>query len=216
MSEHVVTVSDLTVSDDTDPFNFSVTERFTLLEGARESGTTLLALALAGRFRPISGTITVGEDQGPVGPRALFHRVGLAGVPEIDSLDRHVRYSTFVRDHIAWSSPWYARSNPNSPQWRAYEHFAELIGFDTSTDPDTPVGGLHPAQRFRLRVLLALIDRPTADYLVVDDIDAVKSLALRDDLITSLVALAADIPVVALTANPAPAAVARIDLGGTR
>ena len=78
------------------------------------------------------------------------------------------------------------------------------------------MGGLHPAQRFRLRVLLALIDRPTADYLVVDDIDAVKSLALRDDLITSLVALAADIPVVALTANPAPAAVARIDLGGTR
>ena len=55
--------------------------------------------------------------------------------------------------------------------------------------------------RFRLRILLALVSRPNAELLVVDDVDQVKKMALRRQIMDDLEVVASYLPVIVTTVN---------------
>ena len=63
------------------------------------------------------------------------------------------------------------------------------------------VGDITPLERFRLRVLLALISRPEAKLLIVDDIDQVRDMKLRKLLLSDLRGVAVHLPVMVNTVN---------------
>lgn len=71
----------------------------------------------------------------------------------------------------------------------------------THLDPRSDVGKLHVEDRFRLRVMLALIARPDADLLIVDDIDQIRSLKLRNKVLDDLTELSHRVPVLVTTVN---------------
>ena len=68
-------------------------------------------------------------------------------------------------------------------------------------DAEQPVGELNVLERFRLRILLALVSRPYAELLIVDDIDQIKDMDLRQELLGDLVSVATHVPVVFTTVN---------------
>ena len=63
------------------------------------------------------------------------------------------------------------------------------------------VGDIGPTDRFRLRVLLALISRPNAKLLVVDDVDQVRKMDIRRKLLDDLRGVAVHLPVMVNTVN---------------
>ena len=63
------------------------------------------------------------------------------------------------------------------------------------------MGTLNVEDRFRLRVMLALIARPDADLVIVDDLDQIRSVKLRNEVIEDLATLSQQIPVLATTVN---------------
>ena len=68
-------------------------------------------------------------------------------------------------------------------------------------DQDVHISELGVMDRFRLRILLALVSRPNAELLVVDDVDSVKKMSLRHQLIEDLEEVARYVPVIATTVN---------------
>ena len=103
-----------------------------------------------------------------------------------------------VREQLAWATPWY-RPTPRDLDATDYPRLAAEVGLDV--DPDTPVGTLHPRERLKLRIVLARLARPAADILVVDDIDQVKSLADRSEILGHLADLAEHMAVIVTSAN---------------
>lgn len=59
------------------------------------------------------------------------------------------------------------------------------------------------SERFALRIMLALLAREQASALIIDDIDQLRSLELRDRMLARLRPLSDTLPVVVSTVNPA-------------
>lgn len=182
--------------------DFSIDAPLTLLYTGRESSATTTMLTLAGRTKPRAGSVLLttadGEELGA--PRERAKRIALAGVNEIDSLDRGVTVRSLVRESVAWSSQWYQRTPrdiSNIPRW---VELSELLSFPD--DPSNLVGQLPPAQRFILRVILSLLVRTNPEFLLIDDIDQVHSLEIRAELLAHLSALSKEFPVVVASSNP--------------
>lgn len=97
----ILSTQDLVLRKGDTPENFDIGRGLTLLNTRRESNSTLLSLALAGRFNPHSGTILLDGEE--TRTRQRFKQIALAGVTEIDGLDRLVRIRDVVREQIAWS-----------------------------------------------------------------------------------------------------------------
>ena len=55
--------------------------------------------------------------------------------------------------------------------------------------------------RFRFRILLALVSRPNAELLIVDDVDQIRDMSLRAKLLDNLYAVAEEVPVLVTSAN---------------
>ena len=198
MDEAVISARDLQVADDRPPITMDVTEGLTLLIQGRESHATELSLVLGGRVRPRAGSVASGGET--LGPRKLFKRVALAGAPEIDTLERATSAKETIREQIAWAQPWY-KPTPKDPMSHALaEPWLEPLALDI--DPKTAIGNLRVIDRIRVRVLCALIARPDADLLIVDDIDQLRAVDLRDELLTNLKAVAEKLPVIASSVNP--------------
>ena len=68
-------------------------------------------------------------------------------------------------------------------------------------DVDKPVGKIGVMDRFRLRIMLGLVARPNAELLVVDDIDQLKKMSLRHEILLDLQEVARRVPVIATTVN---------------
>lgn len=72
----------------------------------------------------------------------------------------------------------------------------------TNDDATTLVGELDTLSRLVLRILLAIMARPDADLLIVDDIDQLRSMELRNKLLVKLRDYSQLKPVIATSVNP--------------
>jgi len=196
--ETTISVKDLTVRRGDSPLNFDVADGLTLLINKRESGTSTLSMALAGRYSPKGGSVLLyGEE---TKPRQRFKRIALAGSELIDTLERQVDVREVIREQVAWSQMFFVPLRRDILNHPKVEPWLEPLNL-THLDPSVDVGKLGVTDRFRLRILLALIARPEADLLIVDDIDQIRSLKLRDTLLDDLVALSHHLPILATTVN---------------
>ena len=186
----VLTAHDLVVHDGGNPINLEAGEGMTIIQTKREVGGTKLAMALAGRHKPQSGSVD--------GPG--FKRTALAGVNFIDDLERMVSARECIREQVAWAQPFFARVPKNIMEHKLVAPWLEPLRLE-DLDVDKAVGDLGVMDRFRLRILLALISRPDAELLVVDDIDQLKKMALRHEILQDLTKVAARVPVIVTTVN---------------
>ena len=197
MSEPVLVSHEIGVAKGQPTVSFSVDDGLTVLLHERESHATALSLILAGRLRPVSGSVEV--DGSILRPRQLYKKVALAGAPEIDTLERATSVRETLREQIAWAQPWWKPVTRQPLTHELVEPWLEPLGLSLE---DVPVGALRVIDRIRLRVLLALVARPSASVLIVDDIDQLRSLELRDELLDNLAAVAEFLPVIASSVNP--------------
>lgn len=178
----------------------------TLIHTGREHAATSLSMTLAGRMKPRRGTITLttSNNQAYTSTRHRFQRIALAGVTEIDNLERLVTVRTVIREQAAWHQPWWKPTPRSIDDIPYYTTVAELFGF---TMPNTKarttlVGELDTLSRLMLRIVLAIMSRPTASVLIVDDIDQLRSMVLRKKLLLKLQKYAQTTPVIAMSVNP--------------
>lgn len=202
----IMTVTNLEVISGTKFTDFTIPATgLTLIHTGREQASTTLSMTLAGRMRPRRGRITITAPDGRAyrDDRRRFQHIALAGVPEIDSLERLVTVWAVIREQAAWHQPWWKptpRSIDNIP---SYTQAAELLGFTmTNDDATTLVGELDTLSRLVLRILLAIMARPDADLLIVDDIDQLRSMELRNKLLVKLRDYSQLKPVIATSVNP--------------
>ena len=190
MNSTVLTARDLVLYKGDRPVTLEVTDGVTVIQTVRESASTSLAMALAGRFRPHSGTID--------GPG--FKRTALAGVPLLDSLERQVSVREVLREQVAWAQPFFSWTPKDIMRHKYVARWLAPLQLQ-GLDAEQPVGELNVLERFRLRILLALVSRPYAELLIVDDIDQIKDMDLRQELLGDLVSVATHVPVVFTTVN---------------
>lgn len=191
----VLTTTDLDVGGGVLPDLQIPATGLTLLQIPRESRATTLALVLAGRMKPQAGTVTCHGDTGVASRRRA---IALAGVNQIDTLERLVPVRAVLREQLAWATPWHRRV-PRDLDATDWPRLAAETGLDV--DLDQPVGALHPRERLKLRIVLARLARPHADILIVDDVDQVKSLADRREILSRLHELAETRAVIVTSAN---------------
>lgn len=182
--------------------DFELDTTLNLLWIGREASATTTMLTLAGRMKPAQGSVELRTQRGAIldSPRELGKHIALAGAPTIDGLDRNVRLRTYIREVSAWSQPWYKLTPRHSSKIDEWQKIAELFEFDV---PEKAfVGELNPTHRFIFRIALALLARPHAELVVIDDLDQVRSLDIRAELIEHLRILAQSTPVIAASTNP--------------
>lgn len=170
----------------------------TLLTTARESSSSSYAMVLSGRMRPRTGQIHLNGETAK--PKELAKNIALAGVMEIDSLERLVTVRSVVREQIAWASPWYKRVPRDISEHPRWEGAAKHLELDV--EPGALIGDLTVSERFRLRIALALVARPEAKILIVDDPDQVRSMTLRAEILGALNNVARELPVIVVSTNP--------------
>lgn len=164
----------------------------------RESQSSSFSMVLSGRMKPPTGSVELNGTSAK--PAKLAKEIALAGVIEIDSLERLVTVRTVVREQLAWSSPWYLmvpRDLEDSGRWVDLEKQLDL-----SLAPSTLIGDLRVVDRFKLRIALALLSRPEAQMLIVDDPDQVRSVKLRSEIMHELKKISEKLPVVVVSTNP--------------
>ena len=196
--EPILSARDLVIRHNDAPLSFDVHDGLTLLITERESGASTRNMALAGRYRPKGGEVLLGGEA--TSPRQRFKRVALAGVELIDSLERLVDVREVIREQVAWSQMFFVPVRRDILNHPKVEPWLEPLGL-THLEPSLDVGNLNVEDRFRLRVLLALIARPDADLLIVDDLDQIRSLKLRNEVLDDLAGLSQHVPVLATTVN---------------
>lgn len=221
--DSVLAADDLVLARGVEPVNFQVGPGLTILCNHRENYTTALAMTLAGRRRSVSGDVllaaprkgrkghkgggaAVAVSDGPghlasASVRQRFSRVALAGVLEIDSLERQVPVREAIREQVAWVLPWYRLVPRDIMKHPAVTEWSELLGL-TELDASEPAGALEVVPRFLVRVLLALITRPHADLLIVDDLDQLRDMSLRARALEVLTRVSSKLPVLVQTVNP--------------
>lgn len=186
----VLTTQDLVVRKGGTPITMEAHEGLTIVQTRRESGGSRLAMALADRFKPHSGTVD--------GPG--FKRTALAGADFIDNLERQVSVRETIREQVAWAQPFFSWVPKDVMGHKLVEPWLEPVRLE-DLDPDKHIGDLGVMDRFRLRILLALVSRPEAELLVVDDVDQVKKMPLRHQIMDDLEVIAEHVPVIVTTVN---------------
>lgn len=187
---------------DTSLDDLTVTKPFTLLYTGRESSATTTMMTLAGRMQPKAGVVELTRADGEIvdRPRALARVIALAGVNEIDSLDRNVTVRSLVRESVAWANAWYKTTARDIAKIDRWNELCELMNFDEN--PHAQAGDLTPTARFNLRIMLALLTRKEPDMLLIDDIDQVHSLEIRQEIIAHLRDVSAQLPILIASSNP--------------
>jgi ABC-2 type transport system ATP-binding protein len=141
------------------------------ITGDPGSGRSMLLLALAGRARPSTGTLTVA---GRAKRREIRRRVAVARVTGAVGLEPDLR----VADHLA-EQRWLTRTAP------AFGWAADVLGLHV--EGGTLVGDLAPDDAALLAVALAAATRP--DVLVLDDVDAGADAGQQRRIFAALTAL---------------------------
>jgi energy-coupling factor transporter ATP-binding protein EcfA2 len=76
----------------------------TVLVGPSGSGRTALLMTLAGRMKPMGGSL---EVLGQTRASAIFGRSALAGVEEIDGVSESVTVRDLITEQMRWDAAWY-------------------------------------------------------------------------------------------------------------
>lgn len=138
--------------------------------GREGSGRTSLLLTLSGRMRPTSGSLEILGTDGLRHARRIQRRSAVACFSAIDALDEGLRLRELIHERADFSVPlWRRAPRLGDP---AMTSLIECVFGDAPFDPDAFVWQLSTLDRFRLRILLALIASP--ELLVVDDVDTVR------------------------------------------
>lgn len=174
----------------------------TILTGRGGSGRTALALTISGRMRPDSGRLTV---LGMTKRSQIRKRVAIAGVDDIDLIDRDVRLRTVLTEHRAWCTPWIMWAKKADQEY--YESLCKGVYGQRDLPPlDAYVSQISGLDRYLIRMALALhpANGNEIGLLVMDDLEQVHEFTDRVILMNILARLAEDIPVVINAVNPLP------------
>ncbi|MBN9645217.1 hypothetical protein JZY06_11430 [Corynebacterium sp. CCM 8862] len=174
----------------------------TILTGRGGSGRTALALTISGRMRPNTGELTV---LGMTRRSQIRRRVAIAGVDDIDLIDRDVRLRTIVTEHRAWGTPWIKWVKKADQEY--YESLCAKVYGQRDLPPlDAYVSQISGLDRYLIRIALALrpADGNEIGMLVMDDLEQVHEFTDRVILMNILARLAEEIPVVVNAVNPLP------------
>ncbi|MGJ4074016.1 ATP-binding cassette domain-containing protein [Corynebacterium macclintockiae] len=183
------------------PLSFSIPNQgLTNLLGKGGSGRTALALVLSGRMKPTGGTLNVlGETK----PKQIRSRVAIAGVEQIDLLERSVTVQDILTESLSWSKPWFM------PMRKATAEDLQRICSQVYGERDLPpldayISQLDNLDKIMLRISLALspADNKPVHLLIMDDIEQVHENDERAILLQVLERLSMDIPVVVNSSNP--------------
>lgn len=183
------------------PVDFTIDSTgLTVFSGPSGSGRTALALVLSGRMKSTSGTI---EVLGLAKDKDVRRHVALAGVPQIDELERSVKVADIVTESKAWAAPWFSRVS-KADRRDLEELCAPVYGDRDLPDLDIYVSELQPLDDALLRVCFAL--RPahntSPEILVLDDLEQLVDREDQRAMLDILARIAEDIAVVVTTVNP--------------
>lgn len=150
-----------------------------VVEGVHRSGKTALLLAIARRF-PITGTLI----------SAPRKRVALAEQATVNALDEALTVEQHLAQAALLARPW----------WQPFVRRATVQAIAATVLPrDLPlgvrIGDLTPVERFACGVGLALVAHP--EILIVDDVDSLRDSDDRVAAWNLLLALPAELTVVA-------------------
>jgi energy-coupling factor transporter ATP-binding protein EcfA2 len=159
------------------------------------SGRTALLMTLAGRMRPVSGSLSV---FGRTRVRDIFANAALAGIDELDTVAESVTVRDLITEQLRWDAKWYkliGRAGEEDLERVCRPVFGELPlpPLSEFVEELTELDGL------LLRVALANTGRPP--LLVVGNLEQVTSDRSRDLLVARLVELGRDQTVVTAGVN---------------
>ena len=173
--------------------------------GPSRSGKSLLLLALTGRMRGVSGTLTVAGEDGIASPGRARARSAVARLQRLVVPEESLTLEDCITERTLMDA-----AKPRERHAR-YLRAAGLLSLDSRLD--VLYGDLSPADQTRAAIALARI-RP-ADVLVVDDLDLGATLSEQHELWAGLLALSGDgCTVIASTTERAaiPASALIVDL----
>jgi ABC-type cobalamin/Fe3+-siderophores transport system ATPase subunit len=156
-------------------------------------GQTTLLLALAGRFKPTHGSLTV---LGETAPHAIRRHCSIAAFDDIDELEESVTVATVLAEQRRWLAPWYSLV----PLQAGQTELTEVFGETPPPSSATYIVELSDLEMFLLRITLALLsNRP---ILVVGDLEQVRDISRRAVAVERLGAIAKQRTVVVGVTNP--------------
>jgi energy-coupling factor transporter ATP-binding protein EcfA2 len=170
----------------------------TVLVGAPGSGRTALLMTLAGRMKPMGGTLDV---LGHTHASAIFGHSALAGVEDIDGVSESVTVRDLLTEQMRWDAAWYrlVRRADGADLARVC---GPVFGPLPLPDLTAYVDELTELDGLLLRIALANTTAPP--LLVVGSLDQVDEDDSRAELVRRLVELGERQTVVTASANPVP------------
>ena len=168
------------------------------------TGRTALLLTLAGRMKPVSGTVTV---FGRSDARKIFAVAALANIDELDKIDQSVTVRDLITEQMRWDAPWYRFIGQASQS-----DLADTCGGVFGDTPLPDLGAYFDQIGELAQVLLriALANTGTPPLLVVGDLDGITDDGNRAVVLERLVALGEHQTVITASANPVPGTRAQI------
>jgi len=159
------------------------------------TGRTALLMTIAGRMKPLSGTISV---FGATRAKDIFKLAGLAGIDGLDTVSESVTVRDLITEQLRWDASWY-----RFVRLARQPELETVCGHVFGDLPLPPLmeyfSQLSELDQLLLRIALANTRRPK--LLVVGDLDFVTSDANRDALIDRLIDLGRSQTIVTTTVN---------------
>lgn len=185
------------------PLTFYIPDRgVTILTGSGGSGRTALALTIAGRMKAHKGTLNV---FGHTKPADIRKHVAIAGVEQVDLLDRDVTVRNLLTEHLNWSRHFWQLAKKADEKY--LEYIAKPVFGTRSLPPlDTYVSSLRGLDRHLLRMALAMhpANGSKINMLVVDDLEQIHEIRAQHLLLQRLADIGQNMPVIVNTVNPIP------------
>jgi len=160
------------------------------------TGRTALLLTLAGRMRPISGTVTV---FGRSDARKIFAVSALANIDQLDKIAESVTVRDLITEQLRWDAPWYRFIGQASAADLAVI-CASTFGEVALPDLGAYFDQIGELAQVLLRIALANTGAPP--LLVVGDLDGITDDGNRSVVLERLNALGENQTVITTSANP--------------
>lgn len=174
-----------------------------LIHPAGTSRTALL-LTLAGRMRPVEGTLTV---FGRSDARKIFAVSALANIDALDKIAESVTVGDLITEQLRWDAPWY-RFIGKAEQSDLAKICATTFGEVALPELTAYFDEIGELAQVLLRI--ALSNTGTPPLLVVGDLDRITDDGNRAIVLDRLTMLGEHQTVITASANPVPGARAEI------
>lgn len=204
LEELVFRVHDLQLPAGGTRESFEIERGLTMVHAGREEGATVLSMVLAGRMKPEGGDFYLYEAEDATedpehAPQRVYHeekmtpgmlhkRVAFAGVDFHHQLEREVDLWTVISEQSSWVSPWWKFGPRSLSAIPGCLQALEVMGLDWSDDfvRHHRISHLGVVDRVKLGIVLALIARPNPSLFIFDDIDQLRSLRARKQVLLAL------------------------------